>query len=291
MMSLAPTIAPLQWSPSGVPRCTWNSSSGSKTESSLMWTVQFLTCETNEKTSEWASQWWKKKSQTDTQTCIILTLGTKFHLFSFEESDAWLVGIPPLLKVVHHHGRHGPGEAAHWRLERQVTRADDGDVESTVFLLHNVGPFLKLHAGNWERGWQRADYKFKQCNSNISRREKKGFWVAVLKSVVWTYCPGRCLWWQHWLHRAPGGQHPEENWGTPQTIQILRWMGSGCRPWLSNCRSVKKTDRASSIRSAAQSQPNAKAKKSLVWFLSLKRLIISIPNPAAFDLSLFLISL
>lgn len=87
------------------------------------------------------------------QTRTTLTLWTKVHLFSFEESDAWLVGIPPLLEVVHHHGWHGPGEAAHWRLERQVTRADDGDVEDTVFLLHSVGGLLKLHAGNWERGW------------------------------------------------------------------------------------------------------------------------------------------
>lgn len=70
------------------------------------------------------------------------------HLLSFEEGDAGLVGVPPLLEVVHHHGRHGPGEAAHRRLEGQVSRADDGDVQGAVFLLHSVGGLLKLHAGN-----------------------------------------------------------------------------------------------------------------------------------------------
>lgn len=71
-------------------------------------------------------------------------------LLSLEEGDAGVVSVPPLLEVVHHHGRHGPGETAHRRLEGQVACADDGDVEDAVFLLHRVGALLKLHAGNWE---------------------------------------------------------------------------------------------------------------------------------------------
>lgn len=74
--------------------------------------------------------------------------GLELHLLSFEEGDARLVSVPPLLKVVHHHGRHGPGEAAHRRREGQVSRADDGDVEGAVLLLGSVGALLKLHAGN-----------------------------------------------------------------------------------------------------------------------------------------------
>lgn len=35
------------------------------------------------------------------------------YLLSFEESDARLIYVPPLLKVIHHHGRHGPGETAY----------------------------------------------------------------------------------------------------------------------------------------------------------------------------------
>lgn len=63
-------------------------------------------------------------------------------------------------------------------------------------------------------------------------------WEA--SSVTDTYCPGRCQWWQHWLRKALGGQHPGESWGTPRKTQILRWMGSGCRPWWSNCSSEKR---------------------------------------------------
>lgn len=149
-MSLAPTMAPLQWSPCGVPRCTWNSSSGSKTESSLMWIEQFLTWETNTQPFSWQVR--NKNTQADKQNRVKLTLWSEVDLLSFQESDARLVGVPPLLKVVHHHGWHCPSETAHWWLEGQVTCADDGDVEDTVFLLHSVGALLKLHAGNWERG-------------------------------------------------------------------------------------------------------------------------------------------
>lgn len=42
--STFPVLAPLQWFPSGLPRQTWNCSSGSKAESSLIETVQFFTC-------------------------------------------------------------------------------------------------------------------------------------------------------------------------------------------------------------------------------------------------------
>ncbi len=44
-MSLTPIMAPIQWSPCGLPRCTWNSSSGSNTESSWINMVQFFTCQ------------------------------------------------------------------------------------------------------------------------------------------------------------------------------------------------------------------------------------------------------
>lgn len=76
------------------------------------------------------------------------TFWTKFYLLSFEESDARLVSVPPLLEVVHHHGRHGAGETPHRRREGKVACPDDGDVEDAVFLLHGVGALLKLHAGN-----------------------------------------------------------------------------------------------------------------------------------------------
>lgn len=42
--SIFPILAPLQWFPSGLPRQTWNCSSGSKAESSLIETLQFFTC-------------------------------------------------------------------------------------------------------------------------------------------------------------------------------------------------------------------------------------------------------
>lgn len=70
------------------------------------------------------------------------------HLLSFEESDARLVRVPPLLEVVHHHGGHGSSEAPHRGPEGQVSGPDDGDVEDAVPLLHRVGAPLKLHAGN-----------------------------------------------------------------------------------------------------------------------------------------------
>lgn len=56
-ISLAPTMAPLQWSLSGVPRCTWNNSSGSNTESSMMWTVQFFTWKMHNRSTLMSRVW------------------------------------------------------------------------------------------------------------------------------------------------------------------------------------------------------------------------------------------
>lgn len=159
-------------------------------------------------------------------------MSTVLYLLSFEKSDLWLIRVPPLLKVVHHHRWHRPGETAHGRLERQVPCADDGDVEDAVSLLHRVCALLKLHAGNWER----------TCETPHSKQESPS---ERLESV--THCPGRCRRWWRWLRRVPPEQHPEESWETPRKTQSLRWTGSGRRPWWLNCRSVKEKQRQSVI--------------------------------------------